>query len=113
MNQFRCEYRLLSTLKHRRIVQCIGAYWDATRIILFDEYLTRGSVKDQLQSQWLSEEKAIKYFFQTADALQYLHANNVIHGEIRGTNQLKNGYINRLFSIESHVDYRRQRQTVS
>lgn len=84
------ECETLHSLKHDRIIQLFGVYSDKHQVILFSEFLPNGSVKDQLRKEALPELTAIKYFFQTADAVQYLHSCEpcVIHSEIRGNRPL-------------------------
>ena len=53
------------------------------------EYVSGGSVGD-LMSEFgaLSEEVIVQYVKQLLSALQYLHANNIVHGDIKCANIL-------------------------
>uniref|UniRef100_A0A8R1HW93 Protein kinase domain-containing protein n=1 Tax=Caenorhabditis japonica TaxID=281687 RepID=A0A8R1HW93_CAEJA len=54
------------------------------------EYLSRGSVKDRLMRETLTEDTAVKYLMDTVEALHYLHTLNppVIHRDLKAANLL-------------------------
>lgn len=56
------------------------------RIIIISEFTENGSVKDKLTKEGLPEDKAIKYFYQAAQGLAFLHSQPVpiVHRDIKG-----------------------------
>ena len=64
----------------------MGYYYDEEKLILFTELMAHGSIKDQIQQHPLSEERALKYFQQTAEGLRILHhhqGERIIHRDIK------------------------------
>jgi len=88
-------------LKHPNIAQLLGivAYGDARCAIspaLVLPRIQNGNVRDYMTSLYkngdphhvLSKTVVHKWMFQTALALQYLHSEDVVHGDLRGNNVL-------------------------
>ena len=53
-------------------------------MIVFNEYVPRGSVWDKLNKSAIDETTAVKYFRQAVEGLRYIHSRNITHGNIRG-----------------------------
>lgn len=84
------EINLLSTIQHDRIVQYLGAQQIDDSICIFIEYMTGGSVKDCIAIYGpLSSAVAGKYTYQVLQGLEYLHMNEIIHGDIKPANILR------------------------
>ncbi|TKR58768.1 hypothetical protein L596_030174 [Steinernema carpocapsae] len=88
------EYRILHRLSNgpgkERLAQFLGIFSDFERLIVFTEFMSRGSVKDLLADQALQEEVAYKYFYQACEGLDFLHNQRppVIHRDIKAANLL-------------------------
>ncbi|CAJ0583427.1 unnamed protein product, partial [Mesorhabditis spiculigera] len=91
-DQFLDNVSRLYTLanSHHRLANVIGVYADNSKIMVLTEFCGGGSVKDQLEKGPLNEEDAIRYLFQTIEALHYLHSQSpqFVHSDIKATNIL-------------------------
>lgn len=81
------EARLLTTLKHKHIVDILGASGDTHRFITVMEYLSGGSLKDRLlqPTPW---GRALRTAREICDALLFAHNNRIVHGNLRPGNVL-------------------------
>lgn len=84
VNAFIEEIKHLTSLRHRRICYLYGIYSDKEKLIVFNEYLPRGSVYDKAKRGSIDDKTAIKYFWQTCEGLKFIHSNNFSHGNLRG-----------------------------
>uniref|UniRef100_A0AC34FKC9 Protein kinase domain-containing protein n=1 Tax=Panagrolaimus sp. ES5 TaxID=591445 RepID=A0AC34FKC9_9BILA len=86
------EYRKIQKLSiiNDRIADFLGIVLDSTKIVILYEFASNGNVKDKISDVPLSEAMALKYFYQTADALEFLHSQRtpVIHMDIKAANIL-------------------------
>lgn len=90
MVQLENEINLLSTIRHDRIVQYLGAQRIDDSVCIFMEYMTGGSVKDLIAIYGpLSGRVACKYTFQVLQGLEHLHRNEIIHRDIKPANILR------------------------
>uniref|UniRef100_A0A914WHA7 Protein kinase domain-containing protein n=1 Tax=Plectus sambesii TaxID=2011161 RepID=A0A914WHA7_9BILA len=74
-----------------RIVQFVGCHWESKKIILFTELMSHGSVKEHIVHQPLDESVAVKYFYQAAEGLRFLHHHKpkrIVHRDIKCDNLL-------------------------
>ncbi|OQR85313.1 kinase [Thraustotheca clavata] len=89
---FMREITILATLDHPRIIKCIGAAWPRTKrdIMLVTEYVAGGDLRAlldlELNMEWPSTK--IQYAFHIAQALEYLHAFDIVHRDIKAKNVL-------------------------
>ncbi|XP_022139171.1 probable serine/threonine-protein kinase PBL23 [Momordica charantia] len=90
--EFRSEVNVLSKVSHENLVMLLGTCREAThRLLLVYEYVCNGSLEKYLSrtaSRPLSWEKRMKIARGVARGLQYLHANNIIHRDMRPNNIL-------------------------
>ena len=94
--QAEAEFRMLETLQHPNIVQCLGHRWDGDRLEIFLELLTGGTVRNlvkRMKGGRLMDSVVCVYTKQVLEALQYLHggANGrpaIAHRDIKGDNLL-------------------------
>ncbi|CAD6188712.1 unnamed protein product [Caenorhabditis auriculariae] len=88
IEEFRHLHKI--SLANDRIVNFLGLYSDVERFYVFTEYLPRGSVKERIMRDNLTEEVAIKYFCEALEALHYLHTLDpvVVHRDIKAANLL-------------------------
>ncbi|KAG5536127.1 hypothetical protein RHGRI_023794 [Rhododendron griersonianum] len=92
--QFMNEVEILTRLRHQNLVSlygCTSLY--CHELLLVYEYIPNGTVADHLYHERaipgsLSWPTRMKIAIETASALSYLHASNVIHRDVKTTNIL-------------------------
>ncbi|QQP53042.1 Aurora kinase AAlike, partial [Caligus rogercresseyi] len=90
-HQLRREIEIQTHLRHQRVLQLYGYFWDDKKIYLILEFAARGELYKTLQNQphgRFPEPLASKYTRQMTEALIYCQANNVIHRDIKPENLL-------------------------
>ena len=86
--EFRRELSFLSRLRHRHIVQFIGASTAPPNLCIVMDYCDKGSLYAYLHnaSKSLSAFKVLKWMSEAAKGLVYLHASGIIHRDIKSGN---------------------------
>ncbi|CAF1145238.1 unnamed protein product [Adineta ricciae] len=85
-----CEINLFKQLNHERIVRYHGAARTSEYLQIFMEYMTGGSVREQILNYGaLTEQLTRKYTRQIVDGLNYLHKNRFVHRDIKCANILR------------------------
>ncbi|XP_004308240.1 PREDICTED: G-type lectin S-receptor-like serine/threonine-protein kinase B120 isoform X2 [Fragaria vesca subsp. vesca] len=83
------EVRLLENLSHPKIVRCLGTEREDETLTMLLEYVPGGSIQSLLEKFGSFSLPVIKRFTkQLLLALEYLHKNGIIHGDIKGANIL-------------------------
>ena len=83
------EVRILQKLSHPNIVQYLDVYPHKTAYWIFLEYCCEGDLTNHLlKSDFLSETHKSEIYLQCAKAVNYKHANNVVHRDIKLGNYL-------------------------
>eukprot|EP01064_Diplonema_japonicum_P029368 TRINITY_DN4730_c0_g1_i1.p1 TRINITY_DN4730_c0_g1~~TRINITY_DN4730_c0_g1_i1.p1 ORF type:complete len:692 (+),score=143.09 TRINITY_DN4730_c0_g1_i1:64-2139(+) len=83
------EIKVMKALKHDNIVQYLCTERVGSTINIFMEFVPGGSIAALLaEFGSLSEMTVTNYTRQILNALEYLHANNVIHRDVKGANVL-------------------------
>ncbi|KAL7609263.1 mitogen-activated protein kinase kinase kinase YODA [Lactuca sativa] len=83
------EIALLSRLRHPNIVQYYGSETVDDKLYIYLEYVSGGSIHKLLQDYGQLGELAIRsYTHQILSGLEYLHAKNTVHRDIKGANIL-------------------------
>eukprot|EP01012_Entosiphon_sulcatum_P012020 TRINITY_DN17482_c0_g1_i1.p1 TRINITY_DN17482_c0_g1~~TRINITY_DN17482_c0_g1_i1.p1 ORF type:complete len:751 (-),score=93.26 TRINITY_DN17482_c0_g1_i1:59-2284(-) len=83
------EINVMKSLKHPNIVRYLGAEKRGKYFNIFMECVSGGSIQSLLQVFGTFHEKVIRlYTKQILQGLAYLHANGVIHRDIKGGNIL-------------------------
>ena len=83
------EIEILSRLQHKNIVRYIGSSRESQYLNIFLEYEGGGSIARLVSRYGSFKENLIKiYTRQILEGLEYLHAHNVAHRDIKGANVL-------------------------
>ena len=91
MKDVRREVELMRSLDHKNIVRYFGAQMDQTYLHIFQEWVPGGSVASLLSRFGpFSMEVIRSYLSQTLAGLAYLHENNIMHRDMKGSNLLVN-----------------------
>ncbi|KAM5574577.1 hypothetical protein ABKV19_013828 [Rosa sericea] len=86
--QLEQEIHLLSQFEHDNIVQYLGTDKDETKLYIFLELVTKGSLAS-LYSKYLLRDSQVSVFTrQILSGLKYLHDRNVLHRDIKCANIL-------------------------
>lgn len=85
-----CEINIYKQLNHERIVRYHGAARTDEYLQIFMEYMTGGSVREQILNYGaLSEQLTKKYTKQILEGLVYIHENRFVHRDIKCANILR------------------------
>lgn len=85
------EIEIQTRLKHPNILRLFTWFHDDSKIYLALEICSGGELYKHLKNSpygRFSENRAAKYIYQVADALNYCHLNNVIHRDLKPENIL-------------------------
>ncbi|XP_059160585.1 uncharacterized protein LOC131944095 [Physella acuta] len=89
MESLQSEASILIKLKHKNIVQFHGYQRKENDIILFLEYIKMGTLSTFIkQHTRLNEGLTRQFTIQILEGVKYLHENNILHLDIKGTNIL-------------------------
>ncbi|XP_004290449.1 PREDICTED: probable serine/threonine-protein kinase At1g18390 isoform X3 [Fragaria vesca subsp. vesca] len=94
VEQFMNEVEILTRLEHQNLVKLYGCTSRRSReLLLVYEYISNGTVADHLhgkrkESGFLSWPVRLSIAIETADALTFLHRNDVIHRDVKTNNIL-------------------------
>lgn len=86
--QLEQEISLLSQFEHENIVRYYGTDKDDSKLYIFLELVTKGSLLSLYQKYDLRESQASAYTRQILNGLKYLHEQNVVHRDIKCANIL-------------------------
>ncbi|WFD45089.1 mitogen-activated protein kinase kinase kinase [Malassezia psittaci] len=83
------EIALLKTIQHPNIVHYLDSYADGEFLNIFLEYVPGGSVVALLRNYGAFEEQLVQNFVrQILHGLAFLHAQGIVHRDIKGANIL-------------------------
>eukprot|EP00668_Euglena_longa_P032383 GGOE01041699.1.p1 GENE.GGOE01041699.1~~GGOE01041699.1.p1 ORF type:complete len:318 (-),score=92.27 GGOE01041699.1:282-1235(-) len=93
------EARVLAKLQHPHIIQYEDCYSDSVMVYIVMEYAAHGDLWQVIQTQKgkigadavaerFTEDQIMRWFVQVASALHYLHANDVLHRDLKSKNVL-------------------------
>jgi serine/threonine protein kinase len=81
------EAKLLASLKHKNIINVLGAGGDDKRLVVVMEYAPGGSLADRMVKPY-PFDRAMEIIIAIADALDFASRNGIIHGNLRPSNIL-------------------------
>ncbi|XP_076915795.1 LEAF RUST 10 DISEASE-RESISTANCE LOCUS RECEPTOR-LIKE PROTEIN KINASE-like 1.1 [Bidens hawaiensis] len=94
VEQFRNEVEILTKLRHPNLVVLYGCTSRQSReLLLVYEYISNGTVADHLHGEQANPDMLtwpirMNIAIETASALEYLHASEIIHRDVKTTNIL-------------------------
>ena len=92
--RFEREMEILKNLRHTHIVRCFGGACEDKRRFYAMELVDGGTLEDLMQKRGrLFWETVVRYAIQMCSALEFSHAQGVIHRDVKPSNflLLKNG----------------------
>ena len=81
------EAKLLTRLKHKNIVNILGASGNERLFIIVMEYVGGGSLKDRL-ARPLPLKDSLRTTREICEGLSFAHKNRIVHGNLRPSNIL-------------------------
>ncbi|XP_050365037.1 serine/threonine-protein kinase STY46-like isoform X2 [Argentina anserina] len=93
MKEFTQEVSILRKVRHKNVVQFIGACTKPPNLCIVTEFLTGGSMYDFLHKQKgaFSLQSLLKVAVDVSRGMKYLHQNNIIHRDLKAANLLMDG----------------------
>ncbi|KAF8032206.1 hypothetical protein BT93_D1200 [Corymbia citriodora subsp. variegata] len=94
VKQFMTEVEILTCMRHKNLVSLYGCTSrDSRELLLVYEYISNGTVADHLHGERAKQEPLlwhtrISIAIETAAALAYLHACDIIHRDVKTNNLL-------------------------
>ncbi|KAJ4460880.1 putative Serine/threonine-protein kinase Nek1 [Paratrimastix pyriformis] len=85
------EIRILACFNHPNIIRYCEAFIEDDKLCIITEYASHGDLLSKIKKRrasrrFFSEETIWSYFIQLCVGLQYLHARNVLHRDIKAAN---------------------------
>lgn len=89
--KFLKEAKHIAKLDHPNIIRIIDVFDENSTSYYVMEYIEGGSLSNNLGTTGLSMSEAIRYIFQVAETLEYIHKKNIAHLDIKPGNIMLNG----------------------
>lgn len=87
-DSFMAEARRVARLKHPGIVPVFDVGHDGDACFIVSEFVEGGSLGDQLSRNPPTQQQAVRWIAEIADALEYAHLHGVVHRDIKPANIL-------------------------
>ena len=100
------EAEILSKLSHPNIVRVIEVFEENNTAYMVMDYIEGDSLKDKIKNEKLSIDTSIQYILQIADALEDVHAKNILHLDLKPSNILINKRDGRSMLIDFGISKR-------
>ncbi|XP_053562592.1 NUAK family SNF1-like kinase 2 [Bombina bombina] len=85
----RRETEIMSSLCHPHIISIYEVFENSSKIVIVMEYASHGDLYDYIsERQRLTEQEARRFFRQIVSAVQYCHANGIVHRDLKLENIL-------------------------
>ncbi|WOL03813.1 mitogen-activated protein kinase kinase kinase 1-like [Canna indica] len=88
IQQLEQEIALLSQFEHENIVQYYGTDKEDSKLYIFLQLVTQGSLASLYQKYRLQDSQVSSYTRQILNGLKYLHDRNIVHRDIKCANIL-------------------------
>lgn len=86
VERFADEAKSLARLEHPNIVKIFDVCTDFERPYIAMDYVAGKTLNDVLKARNLTQDEALKYFANIADALDYAHGMGFVHRDIKPSN---------------------------
>ncbi|KAG0583370.1 hypothetical protein KC19_3G131200 [Ceratodon purpureus] len=88
--EFQQEVFIMRKVRHKNVVQFIGACTIAPNLCIITEYMSGGSVYDYLRKQkaLLKMPMLLRVAIDVSKGMDYLHQNKIIHRDLKAANLL-------------------------
>lgn len=77
------EIKLHKQLKHKNIIRLYDYFKMGDKVYLLMELASEGSLYKHIKTKNFDEEKAVRYFYQVVEGIEYLHCKKVIHRDLK------------------------------
>ncbi|XP_072281067.1 NUAK family SNF1-like kinase 2 [Pyxicephalus adspersus] len=89
MLHIRRETEIMSSLCHPHIISINEVFENSSKIVIVMEYASQGDLYDYIsERQRLSDQEARRFFRQIVSAVQFCHANGIVHRDLKLENIL-------------------------
>lgn len=88
------EIKLHQTLDHPNVIKFVDYIEGKTEIYIFLEYAKNGDLFHQITRNKHTNEELLKFFFQTCQAIKYIHGKNIMHRDLKPENILLDDKMN-------------------
>jgi len=90
--EFMQEVSIMRKVRHKNVVQLIGACTKPPRLCIITEYMSGGSVYDYLHKQKsvLKLPMLLRVAIDVSKGMDYLHQNKIVHRDLKAANLLMN-----------------------
>ncbi|ESW15518.1 hypothetical protein PHAVU_007G078800 [Phaseolus vulgaris] len=89
-DEFSQEVAILRQVQHKNVVRFIGACTKCPHLCIVTEYMPGGSLYDYMHKNHnvLELSQLLKFAIDVCKGMEYLHANNIIHRDLKTANLL-------------------------
>ncbi|XP_010548241.1 PREDICTED: serine/threonine-protein kinase STY17-like isoform X2 [Tarenaya hassleriana] len=90
LREFAQEVYIMRKIRHKNVVQLIGACTRSPNLCIVTEFMARGSIYDFLHKQKgvFKIQSLLRVAIDVSKGMNYLHQNNIIHRDLKTANLL-------------------------